>query len=459
MRGVGTIGRLRGRSSSGGEWVDDGRLAYIVINSVVPYGYELNNVLAPPAGFSYRGRYKRKWIGPRDPTRLSNRWAMLVLRDYYTSKDVAASRFVPLRYARVGDVKPYGSVARFEYELGEYVALPSEPEQRGAVLAQFNACVEKDIDSLRNVVESRYPNRFRPGDITPLVYLAEDRSKDFQDHEDQGEDARWGNIVDELTRRAPYETFDFLKVIRLTVGRANGVAPIKDGAAILAPDTIYEMDVLQLTPAAGAEAPGRSNHLLHLRADADELRVLRSPFPIVGKYDVYTFRFRTTAADIDAAALLRLERPVPVLAGADEPSTEDKASAPSNAATSKLQTQASAVVNTPRAPDPYAGAIPDIVLPLTIIRSKGARAFAAIRLVVAVAALTVFLAGIGDSSLSTARQIAFVVFVLATAESLPAIARALARSGGAGRGDLGAKGPAAGAPELPPTSNADAGPR
>ena len=39
----------------------DRLIAYIIFNSIPPYAYEVNNILALPNGMPYRARFRREW--------------------------------------------------------------------------------------------------------------------------------------------------------------------------------------------------------------------------------------------------------------------------------------------------------------------------------------------------------------------------------------------------------------
>ena len=42
---------------------DESKFVIIIVNSIPPYCYELNNILSLPDGFNYRFRYQKKKMG------------------------------------------------------------------------------------------------------------------------------------------------------------------------------------------------------------------------------------------------------------------------------------------------------------------------------------------------------------------------------------------------------------
>ena len=90
---------------------------YVVLmpNAIEPYGYELVNILAYPAGFQYRFRFDEEWVQEKlrnNITKLTNKKGFIILRDMVTAT------FYPIRFCTIKQARKIGKIYYFEYELG-----------------------------------------------------------------------------------------------------------------------------------------------------------------------------------------------------------------------------------------------------------------------------------------------------------------------------------------------------
>ena len=81
------------------------KFVIIIVNTIPPYGYEINNIIGLPEGFPYRFRY-RQWYIPEipDPSQISDCAGLIVLRNFETAK------FIPVRKIRISNIRKVGDM-------------------------------------------------------------------------------------------------------------------------------------------------------------------------------------------------------------------------------------------------------------------------------------------------------------------------------------------------------------
>src|SRR5689334_2753489 len=126
--------------------MDKNKFVIIIVNSIPPYCYELNNMLSLTNGFSYRFRYQKKkqgnWMPEiTDPSELENCSGLIVLRDFHNTADL-----IPIRKIFIYKTIIIGDIVYLEYTLGEKVEFSSDLKRREEQLKTFNVRILRDIN-------------------------------------------------------------------------------------------------------------------------------------------------------------------------------------------------------------------------------------------------------------------------------------------------------------------------
>lgn len=279
--------RRRTKSNTG----DSHRYVTIILNSIKPYCYELNNLLALPEGFEYRVRFQKSWIPTiADPTRVQGHSGLVVLRDFSNGK------FFPLRRIAISKVLRVGEIFHIRFQLRSLVELSSSEEERQRQLQQFNDLMASAI--------GRYDNPAND-DLKNLIFFGPDLSKDLHDDHFTGEESdrdynEWGNVVRVIGDLPIYQDVDFLKVITIEdqAGKPVKVTTSDEGSSYyeLSSGATYTLQVLQRTfTHRGGDSSVLSTRRIRLQAEQEDVRLIQMEYPIAGKYDIYTFPFKVIA--------------------------------------------------------------------------------------------------------------------------------------------------------------------
>jgi hypothetical protein len=247
-----------------------------VIQAVPPYHYDLNQILALPAGFRYHNRYDEQWIDPnvRDNTsQLIGRSLLIVMRD----RD--RNRLVPVRWARLVVAQPIGNIVYFEYLLGDLIAYGRKADEREANIDQYTRLLQRYRADL--------PGTAGKDLTTPSVFLsAVGRDRDLKTAP-AADLSEWGNVVAAVATASIYEKVDFLKLV--DISSADGRRPAKLTGELyeVAANTVYTLRVFQTMPnfGDGVVIP----HDISLHTFPDHIASLRARQRAVGKYDMLTF--------------------------------------------------------------------------------------------------------------------------------------------------------------------------
>jgi len=336
----------------------DSPFTIIISNSVRPYGYEINNILALPPGFRYRSRYRRHWVRVDRPVeRLPGTNGLVILRCYEDG------RLFPIRKIYVETARKVGDILYVEYLLRDWIKLSSSQDRRRRQVDRFNELVSASL------VEKNEPGT----DLRQLLFFGADFCY-FLDEEPPDEapttdEERWGNIVDELRRIPVYHEYDFLKVVQLR-DEHNRAAPIVDGVGYrLRPFGTYELEMLQRRHVLESDAPATpGNRLIRLLLNEQDYRAIEDTFPVSARYDVIRYRFQTTSDRLRKHSFMLLR---------NEPSTHSRD--PDQGPASDR-------------PAPSLGLIPDILVPTIIDRTRGQLAVLAVRAALAALLFTAFVA-------------------------------------------------------------------
>ncbi len=279
---------------------DEKGFAIIIVNSIPPYCYELNNILALPDNFIYRFRFRKskkgEWMPEIDnPKKLMSCDALIVLREFQTTAE-----FIPIRKIRITKVSVIGDIIYLEYKLKQKIPFSSNPEHRDAQLKKFNERLVPDIRT------DLYPNE--PGtDLRNLVFFGADYTYDFADKDYQGEKEdedsnRWGNIIELIGKFKIYEDIDFIKITELRDerGKPTRVLDQESGAILQVKNrTAYNLEFLQrtFTHRSGTSSVIRPRDISMTPGSVDITPII-SRQSVLGKYDLLHFSFRPEATSV-----------------------------------------------------------------------------------------------------------------------------------------------------------------
>jgi len=246
-----------------------------IINSILPYRYDINQIVALPSGFTYRNRWAERWVDPSlfdDIANLENKPVLLILRDF------DQDRLIPLRWGRLYLAQRIGTIFYFEYELEDFVRYGADATKRTHQVEGFN-----------RAFHSYHPeNSSAPREgIEPSVFLSgigsELERATFDDFDN------WGNVVNAVGTVKAYEAVEFLKIVGTTSLDKNP-AKIHERHYELQPNAVYEMRLFQFIP-----NPGEGElepHDIELNTSSKQIMVLQERQRAVGKYDMLRFVFR-----------------------------------------------------------------------------------------------------------------------------------------------------------------------
>lgn len=296
----------------------DNKFVIIIVNSIPPYCYELNNILSLPDNFSYRFRYQKtkqgNWMPEiQNPYDLKNKHGLIVLRDFQTTAE-----FIPIRKIFIDNILVIGDIIYIEYLLKEKVDLSSDLTERDNQINQFNQRIVTDINL------TKYPN-IPSTDLKNLIFFGTDYSYDIQDTKYKGADEdkdsnKWGNIIETIGKYKGvglpvYNNNDFFKIIGITDESGSfAKQKIKNSKAYYEIDNkkIYKIQFLQRT------YTGRSNvgdssvltpRIVELATGNPEIIPIISQKDIMGKYDLLelTFKSNVTSPSLQSYLLLRVK--------------------------------------------------------------------------------------------------------------------------------------------------------
>ncbi len=271
------------------ETTDDRRIVFIIFNSIPPYAFEINNVLALPVGMPYRARFRQDWHpeinNPRD---IEQKEGILILRDW------EAAHLFPLRRIKIRKVDPVGDIFYIDYVLTNLIEYDSDEQIRQTQVNDFNQRISYELRD--------FPNKPRE-DLKKLVFLSSDLTANISDSHPKGDISQrefdnWGKIVSLIGTIGCYNDQDFLKIIRLS--DESGLQPKFISSSdirrySLGNAKVYYLDVFQRSFIKKTGDSSVSGRTIKLSAEMDAIKPIRDRFAIVGKYDLYRFRFKAQA--------------------------------------------------------------------------------------------------------------------------------------------------------------------
>lgn len=338
------------------------RFSIVISNTVRPYAYEINNILALPSGFRYHCRYRQRWVHMDQPTdRMPRTNGLVILRCFQDG------RFFPIRRIQVETARKVGDILYVEYLLRDWIKLSSSLEERQRQVHRFNELVAAGLSS-----------RSEPGaNLDRLVFFGTDFCYFLEDWSATAgelgtDDERWGNLVDELRRIAVYQQYDFLKVVQLRDEHQRQV-PIIDGVGYrLRPSGTYELEMLQRRHLlASNDEASASNRLIRLLMNEQDYLPIENTFSVSGRYDIIRFRFQTTSNRLRKYSFMLIR---------NEPSTHSR------------DVDEDGPPRSGPAPSPLIGPIPDILVPSVIDQTRGQLGILAARIAAALLLFTAYVA-------------------------------------------------------------------
>lgn len=257
-------------------------------NTIDPYGYELVNILAYPAGFTYRFRFKDDWVQQKVQIRISELKDMpgyILLRDWSTGK------LYPIRKSIVKNASKIGNIYYFEYELGAIIDYDSNETLRSNQIDQFN----KEFlqfhtgDALYNP-----PN----GHMKPLVLLSNYEpiieNKHYSGTHFEREFEQWGNVLSSIQNIAFFEDVEFIKLLDVAnMSKEDDKAVYNGDAIFLTEGKDYRLRILQKIQQLSKEKPYSKPRDVELIVDNNYISPIRTAQRAVGEYDVLSFIIRT----------------------------------------------------------------------------------------------------------------------------------------------------------------------
>jgi hypothetical protein len=256
------------------------KFTIIIINSIKPYGYEVNNIIGLPRDFKFRLRYRKQWVHVNNVADLIDTDGLLILRVFQTGK------LIPLRRIHIIKARMIGDIAYIEYLLCDWIALASSDTDRKEQLQKFQQLVSAAIGSIPNA-----PNV----NMEWLVFSATDFAYDFRDSSIDDVNC-WGNLIQELRNVEMFFDVDFFKIFNVYDERGKETKIEKGKGFILKNDTTYTLEVLQRTHTGKTgDSAVLANRFLRLRFDEEDFRGIEANHAILSKYDLFRFIFRANA--------------------------------------------------------------------------------------------------------------------------------------------------------------------
>jgi hypothetical protein len=245
-----------------------------IVHDNLPYCYDVNSILALPAGFRYRNRFRKTWVegnlhGHIDTMVGSD--VLIILRVQEKNS------LIPVRWGKIKEAQQVGSIYYFEYLLDDLVEYSSDPDERSAEIARATQLFADNHVWLPGTAGEMLlkPSVFRS------TVGSQIRSASISDP------TAWGNTVDAVTSAQIYEKAEFLDVLGLfdLKGRRS---PVKDEHYTIHPNTVYQLRVFQYIPVPGVP-PVVTPHNINVATFTDHFVQLRPRQRAVGLYDELIF--------------------------------------------------------------------------------------------------------------------------------------------------------------------------
>jgi hypothetical protein len=190
-----------------------------------------------------------------------------------------------------------GDIHYIEFEVGDYLVDKDAKE--------VSDKVEHSL-SVRGFVNSGGVN------LDCLVLEIDDLAIREREVSEEYRNTAWARILAEVGRFECYRDFGFLRVVGLRDANAVAASIIRDDTGKhsyrLKPGALYFLDTVQHIPweiekTEAIEEP----YDAELKAETDEVFVLRGLQRVVGKYDLLRFIFKTTSAETRRQTFVEIE--------------------------------------------------------------------------------------------------------------------------------------------------------
>ena len=265
----------------------------MITNTIVPYCYDIAHVLSLPTCFSHRFRYRAKWIKLSCKTEdIKDMDGLVVLRNFETGN------FVPVRYIQIEDVLSVGDINYIEFKVKDYfpvTKMQSVSEGIRTILAQkgFESKGGHSLECLVLEIDSK-------------VIGETAKETTVEEHE------KWSEILQVIGEMDCYKDFGFLRVLHVRDSKRIPASAVQDETRkysfILKPNHLYFLDVIQHIPWELEKTESiKVPYDVELKAETDEVVVLRRIQRVVGKYDLLRFIFKTPSGYTTKHSFLEVE--------------------------------------------------------------------------------------------------------------------------------------------------------
>jgi len=265
----------------------------MVTNSIQPYCYDIAHVLGLPANFRHRFRYRDRWVKLSVPIKSLKRCrALLVLRDY------DKGTLIPVRFVTIENVIRVGDVNYIDFRVQEYAPIETFDE------------IAKEIG--RWLATNRHENIPREA-LSCLLFDAEAINVEgVGGNAKDGSYDEWSALLERLGRLECYKDFGFLRIVQVVDAKGRVATATCDATGEysyeLRPDRLYFLETIQHIPWRLDATETISNpYDVELKAETNEIDVLRRIQRVVGKYDLLRFIFKTLGGYKSKHSFLELE--------------------------------------------------------------------------------------------------------------------------------------------------------
>jgi hypothetical protein len=245
-----------------------------IIHDNLPYCYDINSILALPAGFRYRNRFRKDWVEGN----LHDHIDSMIEQDVLIILRVQEKNsLIPVRWGTIKVAQQVGSIYYFEYLLGDLVAYPSDADNREKQIARATRLFQDNHVWLPGT----------PGQMLhkPSVFRSTTGSQ--LDRAKANDSAAWGNSVGAVTTAPIFEKAEFLDVLGL-FDLKNRPSPVQDEHYVIRSNTVYQLRVFQYIPTPGVP-PVVPPHDINAATFTDHFVQLRPKQRAVGLYDELIF--------------------------------------------------------------------------------------------------------------------------------------------------------------------------
>jgi hypothetical protein len=249
-----------------------------IIHDNLPYCYDINWILALPAGIRYRNRFRKVWVEGNLHDHIDTMVGSEVLIILRLQE---ANLLIPVRWGKIKEARQRGSIYFFQYVLGDLVAYPSDRDQREANIANATKVFAQQHVWLPGVAGEmlHQPSVFRSTAGSQLRRAGTD------------DDAAWGNSVEAVTIAPIYERAEFLQVLGL-FNLNEEASSVSDENYVIRSNTVYQLRVFQYVPVPG-NPPSATPHDIDVATFPDHFVQLRKTQRAVGLYDELIFSLKS----------------------------------------------------------------------------------------------------------------------------------------------------------------------